>query len=135
MYKGYVFLCRSDAVTECVRNRRLTCSDEQVKVAREIEEGAVVFLLNVETNALVGPFTAAEKTKTGLEPGTWSSKVDRGSFSGNISVEWEELHRLENAPKKIPFLEGIKNCVLSHFQTQELLTALKEASQFLTTDF
>jgi len=134
MYKGYIFVCTGHSVAECIKNRVLTCSAKQLPIAKEIEEGSVVFLLNVETNALVGPFTAAEGAKAGLEQGTWGSSIDKKSLSGNIKVEWEALHKLVDASNKIPFLENMKTCALSHFQTQELLAAFKEAPQFSTNE-
>ena len=66
-----------------------------------IETGAVVFLHILESDRLVGPFTVTDKPRTDLQPGTWTSSIERNSFSGNIKVEWEELHQLEMLKREL----------------------------------
>jgi hypothetical protein len=126
MQTGYVFLCSNASMTECMRNKRFSCSGKQVKVAQELEVDTVIFLLNDETKTLLGPFTVVQGPED-LEKGTWYSSVDEHSFSENIKVEWERLHELKNATDKIPFLKDTKECALSGLQTQELLSTLKDA--------
>jgi hypothetical protein len=130
MQKGYVFLCNNPSMTECMRNKRFSCSGKQVKVAQELELNTVIFLLNDETGTLLGPFTVV-KGPEDLEKGTWYSSVDEHSFSENIKVEWERLHELKNAIDKIPFLKDAKECALSDLQTQELLSTLKDAPLYV----
>jgi hypothetical protein len=127
MYSGYIFVCNSASLNDCIKNKRYACSREQVNVAEEIETGAVVFLHILESNKLIGPFTVVDEKRTNLQPGTWTSSIDQSSVSGNIKVEWEELHELKNAQEKCSFLKNLNTYTLSHFQTQELLDALKEA--------
>ena len=126
MQTGYVFLCSNASMTECMRNKRFSCSGKQVKVAQELEINTIVFLLNDETKTLIGPFTVVQGPED-LEKGTWYSSVDEHSFSENIKVEWERLHELKNAINEIPFLKDKKECALSALQTQELLTELKKS--------
>ena len=96
-------------------------------VAGEIETDAVVFLHVSESDTLIGPFTVADEKRTNLQPGTWTSSIDESSLSGNIKVEWEELHELKNAQEKFSFLKDLKSCSLSQSQIKEMLDALKEA--------
>jgi hypothetical protein len=131
MYTGYVFLCASESLKDCLKHKLFTCSGENVKVVREVEVGSIVFLLNMDSNTLVGPFTAAGSTRTGLEPGGWREVSDT-QYKASIRVEREELHEMKDAQGKFPFLKDINTCKLSHFQTQDLLTALKEAPLFST---
>ena len=91
-----------------------------------METGSIVFLFNMDSNTLVGPFTATGSTGTGLEPGGWREVADAQN-KASIRVEWEELHEMKNAQDRFPFLNNINTCKLSHFQTQDLLNALKEA--------
>ena len=132
MYVGYVFVCNSTSYKDCVKNKRYTCSSEQVDVAREIESDAVIFLYVSESDKLIGPFTVADEKRTNLQPGTWTSSIDRSSLSGNIKVEWEKLHELKNAQEKFTFLKDLKICTLSQSQIQEMLDALKEAPRLKT---
>jgi hypothetical protein len=109
-----------------MRNKRFSCSGKQVKVYKELEMNTVIFLLNDETKTLLGPFTVVQGPED-MEKGTWYSSIDEHSASENLKVEWERLHELKNASDKIPFLKNIKECALSDFQIQELLSTLKDA--------
>jgi hypothetical protein len=126
MYTGHVFLCASESLRDCLKHKLFTCSGENVQVVREMEAGSIVFLFNMDSHTLVGPFTATGSTGTGLEPGGWREVTDAKNRA-SIRVEWEELHEMMNAQDRFPFLSNINTCKLSHFQTQELLNALKEA--------
>jgi hypothetical protein len=132
MYVGYVFVCNSASLKDCVKNKRYSCSEEQVNVAQEIETDAVVFLYVSESNTLIGPFTVVGEKRASLQPGTWTSSIDQSSISGNIKVEWEDLHELKNAQEKFSFLKDLSTCTLSQSQIQELLDALKEAPRLQT---
>jgi hypothetical protein len=113
-------------MTECMRNKRFSCSGKQVNVYKELEMNTIIFLFNNETDTLLGPFTVVQGPED-LEKGTWYSSVEENSFSENIKVEWERLHELKNATDKLPFLKDIKECALTDLQTQELLSTLKDA--------
>jgi|SRR5271157_674166 len=126
MYDGHVFLCDAGSLKDCMRNKLFTCSGENVTKVRELEVGSIVFLFNMRTDTLVGPFTATGSTGAGLEPGSWK-EVDDGKNDYNIRVEWEDLHELKNAQEKFPFLGDLNTCKLTHFQTQDLMDALKKA--------
>ena len=97
-----------------------------MNIAREIELDAVVFLHVSEADKLIGPFTVVDEKTNDLEPGAWTSSIDRSSLSGNIKVEWEELHELDNAQKKFSFLKNLNTCSLTQSQIQEMLDALKQ---------
>ena len=129
MQTGYVFLCNRVVMSECARNRRFSCSGKQIEVAQELKPNTVIFLFNGETGTVLGPFTVAQGPEDWVK-GAWYSSVNRESFSGNIRIDWEELHELKKAPEKIPFLGKIDECALSVLQTQELLTELKKAPSY-----
>ena len=126
MQIGYVFLCSNASMIKCMRNKRFSCSDKQIKVAQELEINTIIFLLNNETDTLLGPFTVVQGPED-LEKGTWYSSIDEHSASENLKVEWERLHELKHATEKISFLKDTKDCSLSDLQTQELLSTLKDA--------
>jgi len=69
MYQGYLFLCQSNSINDCIKNKRISCSESQVNIAKEVQAGVLVFLLNSELDILIGPFTASDEMKTGIEPG------------------------------------------------------------------
>lgn len=122
------FCVQSASLKNWVKSETYACSGEQVSVAEDIETDAVVFLHVPEVNTLVGPFTVVDKKRVDLQPGTWTSSIDRSSsLSGNIKVEWEKVRELKNAQDKFTFLKNLNACTLSQSQIQEMLDALKEA--------
>jgi hypothetical protein len=129
MQSGYVFLCDSSSLTSCMRNKNFSCTGDQVKVAQELDLNTIIFLLNEEKDSLLGPFTVTEGPED-LEKGAWYSSVQRDRFSGNIKLEWEGLHELENASQKLPYLKDLKKCSLSALETQEVLAELKNSPFF-----
>ncbi len=56
--------------------------------------------------------------------------VDEHSASENIKLEWEQLHRLENAAVQLDFLESPKTCALTTTQTQRVLDLLKQSPRY-----
>jgi hypothetical protein len=130
MYVGYVFVCSKQSLKDCMREKQFACSGETIESIEEVGVGSVVFLLNTDSNTLIGPFTAAGSRRTGLEPGTWKEVTDEHNVSENIRVKWENLHELKNPQARFPFLKDIKTCKLSQLQTQEMLDALDKAPLF-----
>ena len=80
MQSGYVFLCTNSSMTNCMRNKRFSCSGDQVKVAQELDLNTLIFLLNEEDDTLLGPFTVTEGPED-LEKGAWYSSVQENRFS------------------------------------------------------
>ena len=130
MYVGYVFLCSTAVLKQCLKRKLFSCAGETAKIAEEVGVDSVVFLLDTESKTLVGPFTAVGSGEAPLEPGTWTDNTDIRSISTNVKVEWEDLHAMKNPQGRFPFLKDFKVCHLSHFQTQELLNALKQQPLF-----
>ena len=130
MYAGYIFFCKSESLSQCLRHKRYACTGSDKVKPTEIPEGSVIFLYNNEKQTLLGPFTASGGGST-IEKGAWAEDIDKHSASENVKVEWEELHLLQNAPKQLPFLNDPENCKLSEFQTQRTLDVLKKAPLYV----
>jgi hypothetical protein len=130
MYSGYVLFCNKTAFGQCLSKRLYTCADAHTDEVATIPRGSVLFMYNPESRTLVGPFTAANKGATRIETGTWNSKIDEHSASENIKLEWEDLHIINGADERFPFLKNPDKCELSTLRVQTLLDALKEAPVF-----
>ncbi len=130
MYSGYILFCSNMTFGKCLNKRLYTCADTHTDEVATIPRGSVLFLYNPESRTLVGPFTAAEKGATRIETGTWSSAVDEHSASENIKLEWEDLHFIENADERFPFLKNLEKCELATLRVQTLLDELKQAPSF-----
>jgi Development and cell death domain len=130
MYSGYVLFCSNTTVGACLNKKLYTCAETKKDEVANIQKGSVLFLYNSETRTLVGPFTAASGGAERIETGAWTSKVDEHSASENIKLEWEDLHVINSANERFPFLEKPEKCGLSTLRVQTLLDALKEAPAF-----
>ena len=97
----------------------------------KIKEGSIIFLYNVDDKRLLGPFTALTEGGEELDAGTWAMDVDTHIPSEDLKVTWEDLHIIQNAPEKLPFLEDPKTCKLSSTQTQRVLDLLKQGQLYL----
>jgi hypothetical protein len=130
MYSGYLLFCGKTTFGECLSKRLYTCIDSYKDEVAGIKRGSVLFMYNVETKTLVGPFTAATQGATRIETGAWSSEIDEHSASENVKLEWEDLHIISNAGERFPFLDKPEKCELTTLTVQTLLDALKEAPKF-----
>jgi len=130
MYEGHVFLCDDSSVRDCLKRKSFTCTGEKVQFVNKMEVGSLVFLHNMDSNTLVGPFTVTGSSRVSTEPGGWREVIDPHGTNAGIKVEWEDVHELKNAREKFPFLKDINVCKLSDIQIQGLMIALKEAPAF-----
>jgi hypothetical protein len=78
----------------------------------------------------LGRLFAVGSVEASLERGTWVEAVDRQSVASNIRVRWEELHEMNDAGIKFPFLKAKGVCKLSNLETQNLLNELEKAPRF-----
>jgi hypothetical protein len=130
MYEGFVFFCDKSSLHQCLGQKRYACVGEKAKPA-ELKEGSVVFLYNVEDKSLLGPFTTLSEGDK-LDAGAWMEQVDEENMPyEDIKVTWEDLHTIQNAPEKLPFLNDPKTCKLSTLQTQRVLDLLKEGRLYI----
>jgi hypothetical protein len=131
MYDGYIFFCNKTSQQQCLSNKRYTCADEKTKPPEEkIKIGSIIFLFNLDDKSLLGPFTALSEDDQ-LDAGAWALDVDTHIPSEDIKVTWEDLHIIQNAPEKLPFLKEPKTCKLTSLETQNTLDILKQGQLYL----
>ena len=131
MYFGYILFCTSTTQQQCLSKRKFTCSDKQKMPTDKIIEGTVLFLFNTDYKSLLGPFTSLNEGGEELDAGTWAMDIEENAMSENVKVTWEDLHKMENAPEKLPFLNDPKTCKLTDVQTIRILNLLKEQPLYL----
>jgi Development and cell death domain len=127
MYAGFILLCDNVSQEQCLREKKYACVDKKAGTLSKIKVGAVLFLYNVDDKSLLGPFTALSEGGDTVDSGAWAMKIDEHSASENVKLEWEDLHRLENAPAELPFLKDLTKCTLTTTQTERALDMLKQA--------
>jgi hypothetical protein len=131
MYSGFVLFCNKTEQEQCLREKQYACAGKKPALTTRIKVGSLIFLYNVDSKSLLGPFTALSEGGETVDTGAWMMEVDEHSASENVKLEWEELHRLENASAQLPFLEAPKTCELSTTQTQRILDLLKQAPVYI----
>jgi Development and cell death domain len=131
MYSGFVLFCSNATQEQCLRQKQYTCADKKRTPTAKIKAGSIIFLYNTDDMSLLGPFTALSEGGGTVDTGAWAMKIDEHSASENVKLEWEDLHHLESAPEKLPFLKTPKICELSTTQTQRALDLLKQAPLYI----
>lgn len=131
MYSGFVLPCTKTTQEKCLRERQYECAGKETVPADRIKIGSVIFLYNIDDKSLIGPFTSLSEGGDRLDTGAWMLDIDEHSISENIKLEWENLHLLEDAPSKLPFLDASKTCELSTTQTQRTLDLLKQSPLYV----
>ncbi len=130
MYAGFVLFCNNQSQEQCLQEKKYVCVDKKNAPTSKIKVGAVLFLYNVEDKSLLGPFTALSEGGETVDSGAWAMRIDEHSASENVKLEWEDLHRLANAPAQLPFLDNPKTCALTTTQTERSLDLLRQAPPY-----
>jgi hypothetical protein len=130
MYDGYVLFCTNESQEKCLSTKSYACAKKESRALEEIKANAVIFLYNTDDKSLVGPFTTLPEGDE-LDAGTWVENEEHQYPYDDIKVTWEDLHILQNAPEKLPFLNDPKTCRLSTGQTQRALDLLKMGPLYL----
>jgi len=122
--KAYLFICSDETLNECFSRRLFGIGKRHWSTVKEINEGDTIFLYNISSKELIGPFIAASKGGLEIEPEAWS-----GRFSSQVRVKWDEknLHVLKNADERFQFLRDKNLCKLTSQQAIGLLSALEKA--------
>jgi hypothetical protein len=126
-----MLFCNKESMQQCLSRKIYTCADQTTKPTDKIRPGSVIFLFNTEDKSLLGPFTSLDEDGNALDSGAWAMDIDEHSASENVKVNWEELHVIENAPDKLPFLNDPKTCALTSLQTQRILELLRDGKPYL----
>lgn len=134
MYSGTLLFCNNSTQQQCLSRKLYTCSNQESKPTDKIRPGTIVFLYNTEDKSLLGPFTALEEGGEAFDSGAWTMNVDEHVPSEDIGVTWEELHIIDNAFEKLPFLKDKKTCALTALETQNILDQLRQGKLYLNVE-
>lgn len=120
--KGYVFVCTDKSEAECFERSLFGTSNLNADHVMEIEPGDTLFLLNIQSDRLYGPFTATTKGLFNVVPDAWSGRYPYQVQFGPIS----KSECLEKAKKVLDRLGIRSNMLLDSFEV-DALTELTEA--------
>jgi len=124
--EGYLFLCTNRTQRECFQKKLFGRSHKFWGWVEQIRAGSSLFLYNIDSKTLFGIFRAASEGKLNIDPAAWKNMRPL-SFPAQVIVEWDRLHKINNAHKTFKFLKDGNLCKLTLAQTNALKKALEEA--------
>jgi len=121
----WIFVCGRGTERECFL-RRLFGDHESYKERKQVREGDTLFLYNIDTDVLYGPFKAVTDARLGIEQEAWD-----GKFKWQVRVNWNELYKLNEASEIFPYLRGRHR--LSDNEGEKIIRTLREGGIKLIT--
>lgn len=125
-HESYLFYCSNRTQKECLERRLFGHSRKYWGWVQQIKKGTTVFLFNIDSKSLIGPFKAAGDGALNIDPRAWEN-VRPIEFPAQVSVERTTAHEIKMASRKYPFLKNGNLCKLSSEQTKTLIDALERA--------
>ncbi|MBN2334105.1 hypothetical protein JXL21_01000 [Candidatus Bathyarchaeota archaeon] len=122
---SYLFFCNAETQDECLRKRLFGNSQRHWDKVRKIKPGTPLFLYNLDTGCLLGPFQAASKPRIHLDP--YAFLGSGRSYPAQVEVTWTRLQTLEKAHTVLPFLSKELKCRLTPTETVRVYKALHDA--------
>lgn len=112
------FICTNKTEAECFQRALFGDTMKFWDEIKNVKRGDTLFLYNVQTDVLFGPFTAESDGKLNIEPDAWG-----GGFPAQVRVGWKAISVVRNVHERFPFLKEV-SIKLSEEQGGELLRAL-----------
>lgn len=113
------FTCNRETEEECFQKKLVGAPARAWKEVKEVKEGDIIFLYNIDTDTLHGPFTAETEGTTNIDPYALMRKNP-----SQVKIGWTDLSKITEASKKFPFL-GRKTLSLSNDEGKIILDALQ----------
>jgi len=126
---SYIFYCSNQTMDECFQKALFGNTYKHWEKVQKIRKGDPVFLINLNTGTLYGPFTATRKSQLNLDPYAFLSSGR--NYPAQVEVKWGRVMKLERPYSKLRFLDGLQ-CRLTPSQTVKLMTRLiEEDNQYI----
>lgn len=105
--KGYIFACRNNTEQSCVENETFGTGKANEDKALDVQIGDMLFLYNLESSELLGPFEAMSNGAKNIEPKLW-----RGMYPYQVKVKpHRKISRVSNFDKIIKNIEWKNNSI------------------------
>jgi len=113
------FICTKDTEAECFQRSLFGDTKKWLETVEKVKKGDTLFLYNVETDVLFGPFKAESDGGTEIVSEAWG-----GRFLAQVKVSWDTIAVLVNASKEFAFLRK-KKLELSEVEGRKILGKIK----------
>ena len=120
---SYIFYCSNQTMDECFQKALFGNTYKHWDTVKKIKKGDLIFLINLNTGILHGPFFATRKSQINLDPYAFLSSGR--NYPAQVEVKWHRVMKLERPYSKLRFLD-INRCRLTPSQTVKLMKRLIE---------
>lgn len=110
------FVCKRDTEAECFQRMLFGDTMDLWKEVKNVRRGDILFLYNLETDILYGPFVAKSDGGLNIEPDAWS-----GKFPAQVRVKLPgAIAKITGALAIFPFLKE-RRCELTKEEGRDVL--------------
>ncbi len=121
---SYVFYCDERTKEESLSEGVFGNTYHHWESVKEITPGTPIFLINLDTGTLRGPFKASNKPRLYLDPYAF---INSGrNYPAQIQVTWQKVMKINNVFNKLKFLRKDIRCRLNALETVQILMLLVE---------
>ena len=120
---SYIFYCSNQTMEECFQKALFGNTYKHWEKVKKIKKGDPIFLINLNTGILYGPFFATRKPKLNLDPYAFLSSGR--NYPAQVEVEWHRVMKMERPYSKLPFLD-VQKCRLTPSETVKVMMRLVE---------
>jgi hypothetical protein len=112
------FICTSETEAECFQKALFGDILKFWDEIKDVRKGDILFLYNVDTDVLFGPFTAESDGGLNIEQNAWG-----GRYPAQVRIGFGAISIMRNASANFSFLKKV-SVKLSEKQGRELLKSL-----------
>jgi DNA modification methylase len=124
--QGHIFACTKNSESECLQRLLFATNQIYEEKIYSVKKGDVVFLINLDTNKIYGPFIAETDGSVNIQP-----EAFKGKYPFQVKVRPNgELKVLSNAKTLLSKLGIDWRETLNKFQTECLVEYFNDPSQF-----
>lgn len=125
-YKGCIFTCTDKTEKECLDRMLFATNKIYEEKALKVKSGDVLFLLNLDSDVLYGPFKAKSDGRKGIVPDAWN-----GRYPYQVEVDKNgQTAILKGAKKILTKMNVTWKDVLNKYETDLILDYMKDPNRF-----
>ena len=113
------FVCSKNTEAECFQRRLFGDTINYWDEIKNVRRGDALFLYNIETDVLFGPFRASSDGQLNIERSAWE-----GRFPAQVRVEWSLISVITGASSRFPFLKDPGKKELRREECEALLAEM-----------
>ena len=126
---SYIFYCDNKTVEECFSKALFGNTYRHWDTVKRIKEGDPIFLINLDSGTLYGPFIATRKSELNLDP--YAFIKSGRNFPAQVEIKWNKLMKMSRPYSKLKFLDGRKTKLSQKETVKLIMTLIEEDSKYI----